>query len=152
MEQNDIMDYIELGALVTKIETIQSKIDIGDMHYSIAAFESFPYFQSEELSKLRKDAIKEYYESIILAFYSACKLSYEKNDEIILQAIDACVEQLSTVLANPPFQRKQLPFVYTLHKLYEAAMEKLKMHNHKDNANHLEVLRKIVFMGWNIVG
>lgn len=151
MTQNDIKDYIQLGILVNRIEAIQSQIEVGDMHYTIAAFDRFPFFQSEELLRLRKDAMMEYYQNISLAFYSACKLSYEKEDENILKAIDACVVKLSSILANAPFQRQQLPLVNILHKLYETAITKLKKNNHIENASHLECLRKLAYMGWNII-
>ena len=151
MTENEIKNYIELGSLVVKIEAQAYNIEKGDLNLQIACLDKFPYFDESDFVALRKDALKEYYEMLIAAFLYSCKFTYESTDETILQAINACVERLNTVLASRGFSVQLLPMAKTLYDLYNCAYSKLLKEGLKDNAKNLEELRYRIFMHWTRV-
>lgn len=148
MTENEIKNYIELGSLVTKIEAQAYNIEKGDLNLQIAYLDRYPYFDASGLVALRQDALKEYYEMLIAAFLYSCKFTYETTDATILQAINACVERLNTVLASRGFAVQLLPLAKTLYDLYNCANAKLLKEGLKDNARNLEELRYRIFMHW----
>lgn len=148
MTENEIKNYIELGSLVTKIEAQAYNIEKGDLNLQIAYLDRFPYFDASNLVALRKDTLKEYYEMLIAAFLYSCKFTYETTDATILQATNACVERLNTVLASRGFAVQLLPLAKTLYELFNCAYAKLLKEGLKDNAKNLEELRCRIFMHW----
>lgn len=152
MTENEIKNYLELGGLVVKIEAQAFNIEKGDLGFQIQILERFPYFDGSKLAELRKDALKEYYEMLIAAFYSSCKFTYEASDPTILETINACVEHLNKVIAHRGFAVQGLPLADTLRKLYNCAYAKLLKAGLKENALNLEKLKKSVFHGWVPLG
>ena len=148
MTENEIKNYIELGSLVTKIEAQAYNIEKGDLNLQIACLDRYPYFGASGLVALRKDALKEYYEMLITAFLYSCKFAYETKDATILEAINACVERLNTILDSRGFAVLHLPLAKTLYNLYNRTYAKLLKEGLKDNANNLEELRYRIFMHW----
>ena len=148
MTENEINNYIELGNLVTKLEAQAHDIEKGDLNIQIAVLDKYPYFDTSNLVALRKDALKEYYEMLVDAFLYSCKFTYETTDATILQAINACVERLNTILASRGFAVHPLPFAKTLYDRYNCAYAKLLKEGFKDNAKNIEELRYRIFMHW----
>ncbi len=70
--EQDIIDYIELGKLVTDIEAQFSRITIGDLHSNFQLLERFPFGTlSESTIELRNNAFQELYGMMGNAFYQA---------------------------------------------------------------------------------
>ena len=114
MTENEIKNYIELGNLVVKIEAQVFNIEKGDLNFQIACIDKYPFFDGSGLLKLRKDALKEYYEMLITAFFCSCKFTYETSDTTILEAINACVVHLNDVIARRSFAVQGLPMAKPL--------------------------------------
>ena len=87
MTENEIKNYLELGNLVIKIEAQEFNIEKGDLNFQFACLDRFPFFDGSGLVELRKDALKEYYEMLIAAFFCSCKFTYETIDSTILETI-----------------------------------------------------------------
>ena len=152
MIENEIKNCIELGNLVANIEAHAYNIETGDLGFQIACLDRYPFFDGSKLVKLRKDALKEYYEMLIAAFLYSCKLTYETADATILEAINTCVVRLNTVLAHRGFTVQLLPLAKTLYDLYNCAYTKLIKAGLKENALNLEKLKKSIFHGWIAIG
>lgn len=152
MTENEIKNYLELGNLVVKIEAQAFNIEKGDLGFQIQLLDRFPYFDSSKLVELWKDALKEYYEMLITAFYSSCKFIYEASDPTIFEAINACVEHFNNVIAHRGYAVQGLPLAETLYKLYNCAYAKLLKAGLKENASNLEKLKKNIFHGWVAIG
>ena len=148
MIEKELLNYIELGSLVTKIEAQAFNIEKGDLNLQVAYLDSYPYFDASNLIELRRDALKEYYEMLVTAFLYSCKFSYETTDTTVLEAINACVVHLNNVIASRGFAVQLIPFAKTLNDLYNCATKKLLREGHKDNATNLKELRYRIFMHW----
>lgn len=151
MKENEIKNYLELAILVGKIEVQIHNIEKGDLGCQLSILERFPYFDMRGAAELRKNALKEYYEMLVVAFLNTCKFTYEATDSTILEAINACVEQLNKVLSERGFEVQLLPIAKTLYDLYERANKKLLELGLDVNAKNLEELKRRIFMGWSIV-
>lgn len=152
MNENDIKNYLELGNLVVKIQAQVFNIEKGDLGFQFASIDKYPFFDASGLVELRKDALKEYYEMLITAFYCSCKFTYETSDLTILNAINACVEKLNGVIADRGFAVEGLPLATPLNNLYNCAYTKLIKSGLRDNALNLEILKKSIFHGWVRLG
>lgn len=151
MIENEIKSYIELGILVSKIEAQAYNIEKSDLNLQVAYWDQYPYFDASNLVKLRKDALKEYYEMLVLAFLYSCRFTYETTDPTVLKAINACVERLNTVIASRGFSVQLVPMARTLFDLYNCAHAKLLKTSLKENASQLEQLRYRIFKHWTAV-
>ena len=151
MTENEIKNYIELGSLVTKIETQAYNIEKGDMNLQVAYWDQYPYFDASKLVELRKDALKEYYEMLVVAFLYSCRFTYETKDPADLEAINACIERLNVVIASRGFSVQLVPMAKTLYDLYNCAHTKLLKAGLNENASQLEKLRYRIFMHWTAV-
>lgn len=152
MTENEVKNYLELGSLVLKIEAQVLNIEQGDLNFQIACIDRFPFFDGSKLVELRKDALKEYYEMLMTAFFCSCKFTYETSDTTILEAINACVVHLNMVIAHREFAVQKLPMARLLNDLYNCAHSKLLKIELKDNAINLERLKKSIFHGWIPLG
>ena len=151
MIENEIKNYIELGSLVPKIEAQAYNLEKGDLNLQVAYLDKYPYFDASKLVELRRDALKEYYEMLVVAFLYSCRFTYEFTDSTILEAINACVVRLNVVINSRGFAVQLVPLAKTIYDLYNCAHNKLIKLGLKDNAAQLEQLRYRIFMRWNIM-
>lgn len=153
MNENEILSYLELDNYVLKIETQSLNVTNLDSNYILACLERFPFFDMKESQefKLRDEALKKYYEMLIVFFISSCKLICDTSDEIILNAVNASIIHLNNILATHTFNVKLRPLAKQVRDSYNSAYVKLLKAELTENTSNLEELRKRIFMGWSII-
>ena len=153
MNEKEVINYLELDNYVFKIESQSLNVTNLDSNYILACMERFPFFDMKESQeyKLRDEALKKYYEMLIVFFISSCKLICDTSDEIILNAVNASIIHLNNILATRTFNVKLLPLAKQVYDSYNLAIAKLLKAGLKENASQLERLRYRVFMHWTAV-
>jgi hypothetical protein len=144
----EIKSYIELANLARNMENLANHIETGDAHFNIACIERFPYFDGAQLQEKRNKAIKEYLQMLIKAFVCSCKFIIDATEPIVFEAIDSSVVYLCDVIASRKVQVQLLPMAKPLYDMYNEAYAKLLRSQLKENATHLEKLKKSIFHGW----
>ncbi len=126
--------------------------DRRDIHYCLHG-KKIPFFDMKESQeyKLRDEALKKYYDMLIVFFISSCKLISKTSDEIILNAVNASIIHLNNILATRSSNAKLLPLAKQVYDSYNLAIAKLLKAGLKENASQLERLRYHVFMHWTAV-
>lgn len=148
MIEDETKSYIELANLAKNLEIQANLIETGDAHFNIACIERFPYFDSAQLHEDRNEAVKEYLQMLIKAFMCSCKFTNEATEPIVFEAIDSSVVYLCNVIALRRVQVQLLPMAKPLYDMYNETYAKLLRNQLKENAVHLEMLKKSIFHGW----
>lgn len=153
MNEEELLSYLELDNYVLKIESQSLNVTNLDSNYILACLERFPFFDMKESQeyKLKDEALKKYYEMLIVFFISSCELIIKASDEIILNAVNASIVHLNNILATRSFNAKLLPMAKHVYDLYNLAKTKLIKTGIRDNIPTIEELRKRIFMGWSII-
>lgn len=148
MKENELKSYVELANIAKNLENQANLIETGDAHFNIVCTERFPYFDGAQLHEDRNEAIKEYLDMLIRAFICSCKFISDATEPIVLEAIDSSVVYLCNVIASRKVQVQLLPMAKPLYDMYNDALAKLSRNQLKENATHLERLKKSIFHGW----
>lgn len=146
--EQDIIDYIELGKLVTDIEAQFSRITIGDLHSKIQLWERFPFGTlSESTLELRNNALLELYGMMGKAFYQACQLIIAKEQPLILEAVNDCLLKLNKVIDdNKKYIKRSTLMIPELKQRYTLAQEKCVIRNMPNLKEQLIRLKSLLFV------
>ena len=146
MTENEILNYMELGNLVVKIEAQAYNIEKGDLHCQLIFLDHYPFYDIGGALELRNNALKEYYGMLIDAFIRSCRLLAEMSDVSTLKAVDKCVNHLVTIIDSRGFDVQMLPMAMPLSDLFRLAYDKLLTAGQSEYVLHLDGLKQRIFM------
>lgn len=146
--EQDIIDYIELGKLVTDIEAQFSRITIGDLNSNFQLLERFPFGTlNESTLELRNNALLELYGMMGKAFYLACQLIIAKEEPLILEAVNDCLLKLNKVIVdNKKYIKRSTFMIPVLKQRYTLALEKCVIRNMPNLKEQLIRLKSLLFV------
>lgn len=146
--EQDIIDYIELGKLVTDIEAQFSRITIGDLNSNLQLLDRFPFGTLDESTlKLRNNALLELYGMMGKAFYQACQLIIAKEEPLILEAVNDCLLKLNKVIDdNIRYIKRSTFMIPELKQRYTFALEKCVIRNMPNLKEQLIFLKSLLFV------
>lgn len=146
--EQDIINYIELGKLVTDIEAQFSRITIGDLHLNLQLLERFPFGTlSDSTLELRNNILLELYGMMGKAFYQACQLIIAKEQPLILEAVNDCLLKLNKVIDdNKKYIKRSTLMIPELEQRYNLALEKCVIRNMPNLKEQLIRLKSLLFV------
>lgn len=141
----EILESIELGNLLNKIELQIKNIEIGDTHTEISNLMNLPYKSQIANSNLREGAMKELYEMLYNAFVLICKISLATSNENLLSIVDKSCSRIIALLSSCQLKIQKAPKAKPLADLYNTTILHLQQ-NCKDRMfSDIKNLSNILF-------
>lgn len=141
-----ILDSIELGNLLDKIELQIKHIEIGDTHAEINNLMNYPCKTNAPTSNLREEAMKELHEMLYNAFVLICRISLAASDENLLSVADKSCSRIIALLSSSQLKIQKVPKVKPLADLYNKAMLYLQQNSKGSMSSNIENLSTTLFI------
>lgn len=141
-----ILDSLELGSLLDKIELQIKNIEIGDTHAEINNLINFPCKSNASTSNLREEVMKELHEMLYNAFVLICRISLATSDENLLSFVDKSCSRINALLSSSQLKIQKVPKVKPLADLYNKAMLYLQQNSKGSISSNIENLSTTLFI------
>lgn len=141
-----ILDSIELGNLLNKIELQIKNIEIGDNHAEINKLMNFPCKSNAPTSDLWEEAMKELHEMLYNAFVLICRISLATSDENLLSVVDKSCSRIIALLSSSQLKIQKAPKVKPLADLYNKTMLYLQQNSKGSMSSNIENLSTTLFI------